>query len=206
MRRACLCPFTPLTEDDIYDRAVTLSQQAIATQQRNLQRPQTWASRAASLLGEGASGLVDPINISAMAIPFEGLGVLATAGLMGAANAGAQTASEIANSAYNERVQPGYAASGQGVESVIGAGIAGALLGGGVKALGNVLTRALTGAWPTAAKDVANGVMSEADILNSNTHPGPIGDPVPEARVPLAEPAEPEVFTPSQRREAWIDA
>jgi hypothetical protein len=173
-------PFTPLTEDDINDRAVTLSQQAIATQQRNLQRPQTWASRAASLLGEGASGLVDPINIPTMAIPFEGLGVLATAGLMGAANAGAQTASEIANSAYNERVQPGYAASGQGVESVIGAGIAGAVLGGGIKALGNVLTRLMTGAWPTAAKDAANGVMSEADILKSNEMPvAPVEPTIP---------------------------
>ena len=76
-------PFQPLTEDDINDRAVTLSQQAMATQQRNLQRPQTLASRLGSFVGEGASGLVDPINIPAMAIPFEGLGVLATAGAMG---------------------------------------------------------------------------------------------------------------------------
>src|ERR1700684_557902 len=35
-------PFTPLSEGDINDRAVTLSQQAMATQQRNLQRPHTW--------------------------------------------------------------------------------------------------------------------------------------------------------------------
>ena len=54
-------PFTPLSEQDINDRAVALSQQAIATQQRNLQRPQTWGSLAGSLLGEGASEL-DPIR------------------------------------------------------------------------------------------------------------------------------------------------
>jgi hypothetical protein len=184
-------PFTPLSEDDINDRAVQLSQQAIATQQRNLQRPQTLASRVGSLLGEGESGLVDPMNIPAMAIPVEGLGVLATAGLMGLANAGAQTASEIANAPYNERVQPGYAASGQGVENVVGAGVSGALLGGGVKVLGNTLTRLMTGAWQTAAKDAANGVMSEANILNSNEMPAAPATP--------AEPSiPPDVASASQ--------
>jgi hypothetical protein len=169
-------PFEPLSEQDITDRAVTLSQAAMATQERNLQRPQTLASRLGSFVGMGASGLVDPINIPAMALPFGEMGVLATAGLMGAANAGAQTASEIANQAYNERVTPGYAASGQGVENVVGAGVGGAVLGGGLKVLGNVLTRTMTGQWPTAAKDAANGVMSEADILNSNVLPGAEGE------------------------------
>ena len=115
------------------------------------------------------------MNVPAMALPFEGLGVLATAGLMGLANAGAQTASEIRNAPYNERVQPGYGASGQAVENVVGAGVSGAP-GGGIKAAGNVLTRLLTGAWPTAAKDAANGVMSEANILGSNVLPGAEGE------------------------------
>jgi hypothetical protein len=134
------------------------------------------ASMAGSFLGEAASGAADPMNIPLMAIPLEGLGVAATAGLMAAGNAGSQAANEIVNRQYNERVDPGYNASGQNAENVMGAAVSGALLGGGLKALGNVLTRAVTGAWPTAAKDAANGVMSEADILNSNVLPGADGE------------------------------
>lgn len=198
-------PFTPVSEGDINDRAVTLSQQAMATQQRNLQRPHTWASFAGNILGGAASATVDPINIPALAIPFEGLGVLATAGLMGAANAAAQTASEISNSAYNERVQPGYAAGGQGLENVVGAGVGGAVLGGSVRVLGNVLTRAMTGAWPTAARDAANGVMSEANVLNSNVLPGAEGEAAHNdalgqsiAQILRGDPVDPDIAAASQ--------
>lgn len=59
---------------------------------------------------------------------------------------------------------------------MIGAGIGGALLGGGLRAAANVLTRAIAGSWPTAALDAAHAVQSEANILNSNVLPGAEGE------------------------------
>jgi hypothetical protein len=176
-------PFTPMSSDDIDTRAAQISQQAIATNAAMQARPQTWGSWAGRTAGALASGSVDPYNIPLYAIPLEGLGVAATALAFGAGSALTQTANEAANSNFNERVQPGYAASGQAMGNIAEAGVSGAVMGGGgallgigLKALGGALTRASTGAWPTAAKDAANGVMSEADILNSNRLPGAEGE------------------------------
>ena len=169
-------PFQYMSSGDIDQRAVQISQAAIGAEARNEAAPQTWGSAAGRILGGLASGATDPYNIPSMAIPLEGLGILGTAAAVGGAQALTQAANEAANAPYNEKISPGYGASGQAVENVIGAGVSGALLGGGVKAAGNVLTRLMTGAWPTAAKDAANGVMSEADILNSNVLPGAEGE------------------------------
>jgi hypothetical protein len=77
-------------------------------------------------------------------------------------------------------VSPGYAASGQAFRNIAEAGVSGAEMGGGgalsVKVLGAVLSRVMTGAWGTAARDAANGVMSEANILDTNVLPGAAGE------------------------------
>ena len=164
-------PFQFMSSGDIDQRAVQISQGAIAANTANAAREQTWGSRIGSFLGREASATADPYNIPMMAIPVEGLGILGTAAAFGVGSAATQTASEVANTGYNARVTPGYGI-GQAAENIGEAGVSGALLGVGIKTLGNVLTRALTGAWPTSARDAANGVMSEANILESNTHPG----------------------------------
>jgi hypothetical protein len=176
-------PFTPMSSDDIDTRAAQISQQAIATNAAMQAKPQTWGSWAGKTAGALASGSVDPYNIPLYAIPLEGLGVAATALAFGAGSALTQTAREAANSDFNEKVQPGYQASGQAMGNIAEAGVSGAVMGGGgallgvgIKALGGALTRAATGAWPTAAKDAANGVMSEANILDTNALHGAEGE------------------------------
>jgi hypothetical protein len=198
-------PFQLMSAGDIDNRAVQISQQAIATNQRNLDRPQTWGSVAGNLLGEGASGLTDPMNIPAMALPFGEMGILATAGAMAAANAGAQTANEAVTAGYNEKVTPGYAESHQAFGNIAEAGVSGALLGGGVKILGNTLTRLATGAWPTAAKDAANAVMSESNILTSNVLPGAEGEAAHQdalassiGQILRGDPVDPDIAAASQ--------
>jgi hypothetical protein len=169
-------PFTPMSSDDIDTRAAQISQQAIATNAAMQARPQTVSSWLGKTAGALASAATDPYNIPLMALPVEGLGVLGTAAAFGLGSAATQAVNEGVNAGFNEKVQPGYAASGQAISNIAEAGVSGALMGGGIKALGNVLTRAVTGTWPTAAKDAANGVMSEADILNSNVLPGADGE------------------------------
>jgi hypothetical protein len=169
-------PFQAMTSDDIDNRAAQISGQAIAANAAMQARPQTLGSRVGGFLGGAALATVDPYNIPMLAVPVEGLGILGTAAAFGGASALTQTASEVANSAFNERVQPGYNNSAQPLANIAEAGVSGALMGGGIKAAGNVLTRLMTGAWPTAAKDAANGVMSEANILNTNRLPGAEGE------------------------------
>jgi hypothetical protein len=164
-------PFTPMSSDDIDNRAAQISQQAIAAHSAMEALPQTVSSWLGKTAGALASQAVDPYNIPLMAIDAEGLGILGTAAAFGIGSAATQAVNEAANSNFNEKVQPGYAASGQAIGNIAEAGVSGLVMGGGIKALGNVLTRAVTGAWPTAAKDAANGVMSEADILKSNEMP-----------------------------------
>jgi hypothetical protein len=177
-----MLPFSPMSSDDIDARAVQISQQAMASNAAMQARPQTvssWLGKTAGALASAA----DPFNIPMAVIPVEGLGVLGTAAAFGGASALTQTANEAANSNFNERVQPGYAASGQAFRNIAEAGVSGAemgaggaLLGVGLKAAGAALTRISTGAWPTAAKDAANGIMSEANILDTNRLPGAEGE------------------------------
>jgi len=111
-----------------------------------------------------------------LALPVDGLGILGTAAMWGIGAAGTQAVSEAATAPYREAVQPGYDASGQAGRNIMEAGIGGALTGGALRALGNVVTRAFTGEWPTAEKDAAHGIMSEAQIIGSNVLPGVEGE------------------------------
>lgn len=169
-------PFQAMTSDDIDNSAVQISQGATAASAAMGARQQTLASRVGGFLGGAASATADPYNLPALALPLEGLGVAATAGLMGLASVGSQTASEIANAPYNERVQPGYAESHQAFGNIAEAGASGAVMGGSIAGLGKILSAAATKFWPTSMKDAANGVMSEANVLGSNVLPGAEGE------------------------------
>lgn len=176
-------PFQFMTSGDIDNRAVQISQAASAAHTGMAAREQGLSSRLGSFVGAAASQAADPYNIPMMALPVEGLGIMGTAAAFGLASAATQTANEAANASFNERVQPGYGASGEALGNIAEAGIGGAALGGGVKVLGNVFSRLATGAWPTASKDAANGIMSEAHTLNSNVLPGAEGEAAHQAAV-----------------------
>lgn len=157
----------PLTQDDVDKRAVQLSQGSVAAAQQQGGREQSFASRAGSFLGASASSFNDPMNLPLMAIaPEDSVGILGHALQFGGGAAVSQAANELMNRGYNEQVQPGYGA--QGVENVVEAGLSGAALGGGLRAFGKVLEGVSTRFWPTATRDAANVVRSEAQIDGSN--------------------------------------
>ena len=198
-------PFQPLTGADIDNRAVQISQQAIGAHAAFAARVQGFAARAGEVLGDLAAGANDPMNIPAMLIPVEGLGVLGTAAAFGASGMATQAANEAVNAGYNEKIQPGYGDNGQAISNIAGAGIGGALFGGSVKAAGNILSRLMTGAWPTAMKDAANGLQSEANILGSNVLPGAEGEAVHQdalaqsiAQILRGDPVDPDIAAASQ--------
>lgn len=165
----------PLSQDDVDKRAVQLSQGSIAAAQQQGGREQSFASRAGSFLGASASSFNDPMNLPLMAIaPEDSVGILGHAFQFGAGAAVSQAANEFINRGYNEQVQPGYGA--QGVENVVEAGLGGAALGGGLRALGKVLEGVSTRFWPTATRDAANVVRSEAQIDGSNVLRGIEGE------------------------------
>ena len=161
----------------------------------------TWSSWLGGVAGGLSSFADDPFNIPMLAIAPEG--AVAKVAAFAGANMLTQTANEAVNSNFNEKVQPGYAASGQALGNIVEAGVSGAEMAAGGEALGFGIqgarqgsTRLSSGAWPTAAKDAANGVMSEADILNSNTHT-PIEPTLPEVRAVETPPAAPRAETPA---------
>jgi hypothetical protein len=174
-------PFAPMSSDDIDNRAVQITRGAMASNAAMQARPQTWGSVAGSLAGSVAAGGEDPYNIPLMLIAPESF--LPKVAGFAAANAASQAVNEGVNAAYNEKVMPGYAASGQALRNIGEAGVQGAglavgaeALGFGVKLAGNVLGRTLTRAWPTATRDAANAVMSEANILDTNALHGAEGE------------------------------
>lgn len=166
-----------LTEEDIDQLGEARSRGARAAAQRMAGREQTWGSVAGSALGSLASGGVDPVNLVAvpLAAPAS-LGILGTALATAGITAGTQLGIEAATATYKERVEPGYAESGEAGQNVVGAAVAGGVLGGGAKALGALWTRVQTGAWPRSIRDAGNIVASEAQIADTNILPGVEGE------------------------------
>jgi len=167
----------PLSDEEIDKRAVGKSREAMADYTRLAQREKTWGGTAGFIAGNIAGAATDPINIAALPVaPAEGLGLLATALRWGGIAAGTQFGVELAGQNYREQVQPGYTESGAPLGNIAEAGIGGAFLGGAIKGLGNLWTRAKTGAWPTSIRDAGNVVESEANLQNSNIYPGADGE------------------------------
>jgi hypothetical protein len=163
-----------LTDDELDHRALVASQQA---RQRYLQTAAREHSGAGLFLGGLAAGAADPINIVGLALApeIEG-GILASAAAWGTFGVVTQGVNEGVNAGFRERVQPGYAMSGEPVANVVEAGLGGAVLGSGFKALGNLWTRVKTGQWPQSVRDAGNVVESEANISQSNVLPGVEGE------------------------------
>lgn len=155
----------PLTEGDLDQLGVEKARRARQGHQLAAGREQTWGGTAGLLLGSLAAGAADPVNIVTvpLAAPAS-LGIvgtaLATAGITG----GTQVAIEALDAPFKERVEPGYMASGEAAKNVLGAAVAGGVLGGGAKTLGALWTRYSTGAWPRSVRDAGNVVASEGQI------------------------------------------
>ncbi len=98
------------------------------------EREQTFGSVAGSVLGNVAAGGADPVNIVTvpLAAPAS-LGIIGTALSTAGITAGTQLGIEALTADYKEKVEPGYAASGEAGQNVVGAAIAGGVLGGGTK-------------------------------------------------------------------------
>lgn len=167
----------PLTDDAIEQMAVEKSRAAQSAYEQMARREKTFGGQVGMLAGGAASAATDPINLLALPLaPEAGVGILASALRFGAITAGSQTAIEIAAAPFHEEVQPGYGQSGQPLANIVEAGVSGAALGGVTKTLGNLWTRAKTGAWPTSVRDAGNVLESEANIAQTNAFPGLEGE------------------------------
>lgn len=167
----------PLTEDDLNQRAIALGTGAHQAYGEMAAREKTAGGAIGMTAGGIAADVASPMNIPALLVaPEADVGILGNALIFGAYGAASQVESEVANRQYREQVQPGYAASGAPMENIAGAGLGGAVLGGGFKALGNLWTRVKTGEWPTSVRDAGNSVESTVNLQNSNVLPGAEGD------------------------------
>jgi hypothetical protein len=167
----------PLTEADIDEFGMARSRESREAFQRMSEREQTFGSVAGSVLGNVAAGGADPVNIVTvpLAAPAS-LGIIGTALSTAGITAGTQLGIEALTADYKEKVEPGYAASGEAGQNVVGAALAGGVLGGGTKALGALWIRMQTGAWPRSVRDAGNVVASEGQIDATNILPGVEGE------------------------------
>lgn len=170
----------PLTEDDINQRAVAKAQAAHRNYEAVTSGERTTGGAVGSFLGSAASSAADPINVLALAVAPEtgGIGILSSALRWGAVAGVSQAAIEASSDSFKEQVQPGYMESGTPIKEIGGAFIGGAVLGGGLKALGSAWTKVKTGSWPTSVRDAGNVIESEANIAASNPFPGAEGEVV----------------------------
>lgn len=167
----------PLNEGDVDDMAVAKGRSVRTPYEAMGVREKTLGGKIGFTLGGLIGQASDPINLLAAPIaPEAELGVLGSALLWGGVGLGTQAVNEGVNADFRERVRPGYAESGEPLENILEAGAAGAVLGGGTKALSNVWSRVSTGAWPRSVRDAGNIVSSEANVANTNVLAGPEGE------------------------------
>lgn len=168
----------PLTDEEIDRRALAKAQAAHRTYADLNAGEKTLGGSFGAGLGGLAAGAADPVNIVGLAIAPEtaGIGILSTALRWGALAGVSQAVIEFQSDEFKEQVQPGYTESGAPLHEIAGAFVGGAVVGGGIKALGNAWTRAKTGQWPTSVRDAGNLIESEANIANTNPFPGVEGE------------------------------
>lgn len=167
----------PLTDADIDQRALAKAQAAHRTYEELQAGEKGPGGSIGSFLGGAANSATDPINIVGLAIAPEtgGVSILGAALRWGALAGVSQAAIEATSASFKQEVQPDYGV-GDALGNVAGAAVGGAVLGGSFKALGNLWTRAKTGAWPTSIRDAGNVVESEANVASTNILPGVEGE------------------------------
>ncbi len=99
-------------------------------------RPQTFGSFSGRMLGSIAGAMTDPLNIASM---FMGAGaasgILRTAAVEAGIAAGSQAVIEASTAPFKQQVDPKYGLT-DALENVAGAAAGGAIIGGGLKAVG----------------------------------------------------------------------
>lgn len=162
----------PLTSEDLDRRGLEIGTAVHLTAAEMAQREKTIGGKIGGALGTMVGMSVDPLNLVAMPLaPAEGLGLLATSLRWGAITGMTQTANEVIGLPGREQVQPGYEATGAPLINIGEAALVGGVLGGGIKGLGMLWTRAKTGAWPQSVRDAGNVIESEGNILSTNVYP-----------------------------------
>lgn len=167
----------PPSDDELEQRAIRKSQNARGEYAAMAAREKTLGGSIGFGLGGLTGAAADPINIVALPVaPAEGLGILATAARWAMITGTSQTAIEATGAPFHEKVQPGYVDSGAPIQNIIEAAGGGAVLGGGIRGLGNIWTRMKTGAWPRSVRDAGNIAESEANVLDTNRFEGVEGE------------------------------
>jgi hypothetical protein len=166
-----------LTDEEIQRRADEIGKRQLADSQALDRRERTTGGAVGSFLGAAGAAVTDPVNMIAfpLAAP-ESLGILGTALAWSAIGAGSQTAIEVLNSQNMERIQPGYTTSAEPLRNIAETALVSGVLGGSLKGLSNLWTKAKTGDWPRTVRDAGNVVESEAQIAGTNPLPGIEGE------------------------------
>jgi hypothetical protein len=167
----------PLSSEAIQSRADQIGVQQLSDSRSLAGRERTTGGTIGQFLGTTGAAVTDPVNMVAfpLAAPAS-LGILGTAMAWAGIGAGSQGVIEALNASEMERIQPGYRDSGAPIQNILEAGVGAAAIGGGIKGLSNLWTRAKTGSWPRTIRDAGNVVESEAQIAGTNPLPGVEGE------------------------------
>jgi hypothetical protein len=167
----------PLDEVTLTERQAEQSRQAVSDFRAMQQREKTLGGQIGFIGGEAAGGITDPINLVTfpLAAPV-GLGILGTAAAWAGIGATTQSAIELAGASYRDRVEPGYLASGQPLENVVGAAAFAGGLGGAFKSAAELWSAIKARGWPQSIRDAGNAVEGEANVLGTNRYPGAEGE------------------------------
>ncbi|MBB3313632.1 hypothetical protein FHT78_005426 [Rhizobium sp. BK196] len=133
-------------------------------------------STAGGILGTIGGAITDPINLLSSGFGASAsAGILRTALVEAAVNAGSEAAVQGATFDRKSRLDPTFSVD-DALGEVAAAAAGGAVLGAGFKSLANIWHRARTGEWPSHVRDTANVVMREAAVPDSRFEKSMPGD------------------------------
>lgn len=159
----------PLTEERVNQMALDRMRKAHDDARAMQSRETTWGGTLGGLTGALAAGFEDPVLVATLPLGGVGEAGIALRALEFAGIGGGTAAASAAISASNrEAAAPGSSREIPG--EILGATIAGGLLGGGFAALGKLL-RAGGKTLPTAAREDLNAATSEAQLNAVNPFP-----------------------------------
>ncbi|MBP2290714.1 hypothetical protein [Azospirillum rugosum] len=167
------------TDDEIQAGAVAKAQKAKGERDALSAKPGSFSSGAGFVLGDIAGAMTDPLNIASM---FMGAGpaagILKTAAIEAGIAAGSQAVIEAGTAPFKQQVDPQYGLA-DAAGNIAAAGAGGAIIGGGLKALGKgvELWRGRDRAeLPREVQDALNVVERDEQVRASNPLPGVAGE------------------------------
>ncbi|QHW26662.1 hypothetical protein GYN07_21010 [Rhizobium leguminosarum bv. viciae 248] len=164
------------TQEEVEQEWVKRGTSALKESKDLSNRTTSTLSSVSGFLGSAAGTITDPINM--LTAPFgasASAGILRTAMVEGALNAGSDAVGQAINLPVRQQIDPDYNLN-SALGDVAAAGVGGAILGGGFKGLADVWSRARTGEWPSHVRDTGNVVVREAAVPNSRFEKSMSGD------------------------------